>query len=168
MKKDDNKKRRLYYDLTERQVYKIVAILEVIFGIIMVSRIVTNWSNEQLLEQRGIDITITIMSTITFLFLGMCGLGVFVWMILWENPGKQRYLFKREHDEIIVPKVREKFGLSSDFIEVLSKEDQLLHYYVKETEDGISISIRDNSGEELESERITNYNYFDLHYEPKV
>lgn len=168
--KNDNNKKRWFYDLTEKQVYKIVAVFEVMFFIITVSRIVTNWPNEQFLAQRGMDRITAIMFAITLLFCSMVALGLLIWMILWENPGKQFYLFKKEHDEKIVPKVREKFGLSSDFKEILSKSEveQLLHCYAKETEDGILISLRDKTGEELKSKLIENYNYFDLNYEPKV
>lgn len=102
--KNDNNKKRWFYDLTEKQVYKIVAVFEVMFFIITVSRIVTNWPNEQFLAQRGMDRITAIMFAITLLFCSMVALGLLIWMILWENPGKQFYLFKKEHDEKIVPK----------------------------------------------------------------
>ena len=75
----------------------------------------------------------------------------------------------KEHDEKIIPKVREKFGLSSDFMEVVPKlTDQKSQYFAKETEDGILIIQKDKNGNELKSELIENYNYFDLNYEPKI
>lgn len=125
---------------------------------------------EQLLAQiEKDDIIIDIMFTIVMLFCSMVALGFLIWVILWDNPEKRFYLFKKEHDEKIVPKVREKFDLTSDFKEVLSKSEyRLLHCYAKETENGILVSIRNENGEELESEVIKNYNYFDLNYEPKV
>ena len=65
--------------------------------------------------------------------------------------------------------VKEKFGLNSDFIEVVPKlADQELQYFAKETEDGILIIQKDKDGNELESELIKDYNYFDLNYEPKI
>lgn len=174
--KNDNNKKRWFYDLTEKQVYKIVAILEIVFFIIIILRIATTWSsiesiltNEQLLAQRGMDMTTAIIFTIVLLFGWMVAIGLLIWMILWENPKKQSYLFKKKHDEEIVPKVRKKFGLNSDFKEVVPKStDQMYHYFAKETEDGILIIQRDKNGNELKPELIENYNYFDLNYEPKT
>lgn len=164
--KNYNNKKRWFYDLTEKQVYKIVTVFEVMFFIIAVSCIVTNWPNEQLLAQIGMDLA----GGIVLMFCFMIALGILILEILWINPKKQFYLFWKEHDEKIVPKVREKFGLSSDFKEVLSKveEEQSLHCYAKETEEGILISLRDETGEELKSKLIKNYDSFDLNYEPKV
>lgn len=65
--------------------------------------------------------------------------------------------------------VREKFGLSSDFTEVVPKiTDKELKYFAKETEDGILIIQKDKNGNEVKSELIEDYNYFDLNYEPKI
>lgn len=162
--KNDNNKKRWFYDLTEKQVYKIVAVFEVIFFIITVSRIVTTWPNEQLLAQNGMDTATAIIFTIAMLFCAMVAIGVLIWLILWENPRKQNYLYW----EKIVPNIRKKFGLSSDFKEVLSKSEKKLHCYAKETENGIFVSLRDENGEQLDSDLIENYDYFDSNYEPKV
>ena len=65
--------------------------------------------------------------------------------------------------------IREKFGLSSDFTEVVPKiTDKELKYFAKETEDGILIIQKDKNGNEVKSELIEDYNYFDLNYEPKM
>lgn len=103
------------------------------------------------------------------MFCVMVFLGILIWELLWGNTQKQLYLFLKEHDEKIIPKVREKFGLSSDFMEVVPKlTDQKSQYFAKETEDGILIIQKDKNGNELKSELIENYNYFDLNYEPKI
>ena len=65
--------------------------------------------------------------------------------------------------------IREKFGLSSDFTEVVPKiTDKELKYFAKETEDGILIIQKDKNGNEVKSELIEDYNYFDLNYEPNM
>lgn len=174
MKKDDNKK-RWYYDLTEKQVCKIIAVVEIVVFIITSCRIATwpIWTNEELLEQvlekNGMDMVTLVLFTIAILFCAMGALGMLIWELLWENIQKQVYLFLKEHDEKIVPRVREKFRLSSDFREVVPKlTDQKSQYFAKETEDGILIIQKDKTGNELKSELIGNYNYFDLNYEPKI
>ncbi len=170
MKKENNKKRWIY-DLTEKQVYKIIAVVEIVFFIVMSCKVVTwpIWTNKQLMEQSGMDMATAIIYTITLLFCVMVFLGILIWELLWGNTQKQLYLFLKEHDEKIIPKVREKFGLSSDFMEVVPKlTDQKSQYFAKETEDGILIIQKDKNGNELKSELIENYNYFDLNYEPKI
>ena len=103
------------------------------------------------------------------MFCVMVFLGILIWELLWGNTQKQLYLFLKEHDEKIIPKVREKFGLSSDFMEVVPKlTDQKSQYFAKDTADGILIIQKDKNGNELKSELIENYNYFDLNYEPKI
>lgn len=170
MKKEDNKK-RWYYDLTEKQVCKIIAVVEIVVFIIMSCRIATwpIWTNEELMEQSGMDVIDVIIYTIILLFCAMGALGMLIWELLWANTQKQLYLFLKEHDEKIVPMVREKFGLSSNFKEIVPKlTDQKSQYFAKETEDGILIIQKDKNGNELKSELIGNYNYFDLNYEPKI
>lgn len=167
MKKNSIKK-RWFYDLTEKQVQKIVIVVEVILFVILLTRIVINWPTEQWLMQNGFTMSSAILFTIILLYCFMVGIGLLIWELLWADPQKQLYLFLEEHDKEIVPKVRKKFGLSSDFIEVYPKCKDFIHYFTKETEDGILISYRSKSGEELTSKLITNYHYFDLNYTPKL
>jgi len=156
MKKNSIKK-RWFYDLTEKQVQKIIIVIEVIVFVILLTRLVTSWPTQQLLMQKGLTMPEAILFAIILLYCS-----------LWENPWKQFYLSSEKHDKEIVPKVREKFGLNSDFKEVLPKSEESIHYFAKETEDGILLSYRSRNGEELTSKIITNYDYFDLHYTPKL
>lgn len=168
--KEHNIKKRCFYDLTEKQVKNIIIVVEVIVFVITLARIVTTWPSEQLLMQKGLDTPTAIIFTIVLLYCGMVGIGLLIWMLLWDSPKKQFYLFLEEHDKEIVPNVREKFGLSSDFKEVFakSKDPISIRYFAKETEDGILVSYRSRGGEELASKLIANYHYFDLHYTPKL
>ena len=169
MKKENNKKRWIY-DLTEKQVYKIIAVVEILLFIVMGFIIATRqiWTNEQVLEQNGMDKVTLILFTMA-IFFGVLGVfGMLIWVLLWENPKKQLYLLVKKHNERVLM-VKEKFGLNSDFIEVVPKlANQELQYFAKETEDGILIIQKDKDRNELELELIKDYNYFDLNYEPKI
>ncbi len=167
MKKNSIKK-RWFYDLTEKQVQKIIIVIEVIVFVILLTRLVTSWPTQQLLMQKGLTMPEAILFAIILLYCSMVAIGLLIWEFLWENPWKQFYLSSEKHDKEIVPKVREKFGLNSDFKEVLPKSEESIHYFAKETEDGILLSYRSRNGEELTSKIITNYDYFDLHYTPKL
>ena len=169
MKKENNKKRWIY-DLTEKQVYKIIAVVEIILFIVMGFIIATRqiWTNEQVLEQNGMDKVTLILFTMAIFFWVMGVFGMLIWVLLWENPKKQLYLLVKKHNERVLM-VKEKFGLNSDFIEVVPKlANQELQYFAKETEDGILIIQKDKDRNELELELIKDYNYFDLNYEPKI
>ena len=161
--KNDNIKKRWFYDLTEKQVYKIIPVFEFVFFVIMIFLIPTFpiWTTMQV--QKGIDKMLTILLIIVTLFGLMVALGLLIWLILWENPNKRFYLL------IIVPMVRKKFGLNSEFKEVIPKLNaQNYKYFAKETKDGIFIVKRNKDGEVVKSELIRNYYNFDLINEPKI
>ena len=168
--KEDNEK-RWFYDLTKKQVYKIMLICDIIYCIIMSCTFIPLlWSDKQ-------SLSANLLMAIVIMAAGIFAIGVWIDLLLWDHPGKQYYLFLKEHEEKIIPEVRKKFGLSPDFKEVLpkSQEAKLLCYhtgeklyYAKEIEDRILISIRDKNGTELAFTTTNNYYAFDLDYKPKV
>lgn len=172
-----NKLKRWFYELTEKQVNKITLIVIII--IILLS--VVNFFITYLIGRlpKGVDSFVTYVFALFFLpFV----LAIIVYSSLCFFPPKQEYLWKKKHDDIIIPKVRERFGLGPEFKEVLyvpSKTDydfinflKLLNelevkYFAEEINGVILVSIRNKDGEELELQKIENYNFFDLNFKPK-
>ena len=159
MKSDKIKKWR-FYDLTEKQVVKIAVVVDIIVAIISIIYLASIFEKVKVLSE-------FVMLVVVF-FVFVPSVGVAIWLFLWEFPPKQYYLFWREHDEEIVPKVREKFGLNFEFKEVLPIDKDEFFYFAKENEDEIWIKKVNSDGEEISLQKINNYYFFESHYKPKI
>ena len=170
-----SKFKRWYYELTEKQVKKIAFVVAFIGTILFIIFAIIRFGP-------SIDTEIGWIFIISLLFLVPITLGVMVYSILWDYPPKQSYLFKKQHDNIIVPDVRKKFVLGPEFKEVLYSPIETdydfinflkvlneleVKYFAEEINGVILISVRSKDGKELELHKIENYNFFDLNFKPK-
>ena len=175
-----NKIKRWYYELTEKQAKTIDLISAIIsyilFAILAVSLLIS-------VEASNSDMALLIIIIIFVTDVGMslC-IYILTYALLWSSPYKREYLYKKEHDEIIIPKIREKFGLGPKFREVLYSPKETdydfinflkvlneleVKYFAEEINGVILISVRSKDGKELELHKIENYNFFDLNFKPK-
>lgn len=172
-----NKLKRWLYELTEKQVNKITLIVIIITSLLSVVNFFTTYSLGRLPKE--VDSFVIYVFALCLIPLL---LAIMVYSALWLFPPKQEYLWKKKHDDIVIPRVRERFGLGPEFKEVLyvpSKTDydfinflKLLNelevkYFAEEINGVILVSIRNKDGEELELQKIENYNFFDLNFKPK-
>ena len=170
-----SKFKRWYYELTEKQVKKIAFVVAFIGTILFITFFIIRFGPTG-------DTEFGWFFIISLLFLVPITLGVLVYLILWDNPPKQSYLCKKQHDNIIVPDVRKKFGLGPAFKEVLYSPKETdydfinffkvlneleVKYFAEEINGVILISVRSKDGKELELHKIENYNFFDLNFKPK-
>lgn len=121
---------------------------------------------------------------ILFVFnaVGSFFIYILTYVLLWDTTYKREYLYKKEHDEIIIPKIREKFGLGPKFKEVLYSPKETdydfvdfsnllnqsgVKYFAREMDGVILVSIRNTAGKELSLQEIEDYNFFDSNFKPK-
>ena len=170
-----NKFKRWYYELSEKQIIRIstiITIIGILFGVINFFITYSLWR-----LPKGDALIMYIGS----LFPLPLFLALLIYYLLWFHPSKQAYMWKKNYDEIIL-RVRERFGLSPEFKEVLyspkgtdydfpNSSDLLnkldIKYFAMKIAEVILVSIRNKDGEELKLLETENYLFFDSNFKPK-
>ena len=168
MKKDNNKK-RWFYDLTEKQVEKIIIVVEIVILIPIILYLANIWwpSLQPKFDQGDLNPIHCIIFAVICVSVQMIAFGILLYLILWLSPKKQYYLFMKNHEKKVI-EVREKFGLGPKFKEILHKPEDNRIWFAKEVEDGILLKYKEKNSKKLHFQIITNYLYFDSNYQPKI
>lgn len=169
-----NKFKQWYYGLTEKQVNKMVIVAIAIgylfsFIFFLVTYLLGAFPREH---------THFVCFCIS-LGLPPLIIGLTIHSLLWLCPFKQAYIFCKEFDDDLSARVRNRFGLTSQFKEVFyvpleTTQDFIgfpnspdSRYFAKEIDNIIFLSIRNQKGNEILAPKIVNYLFFDLNFKPK-
>lgn len=167
--------KRWYYELSEKQIIRISTIIAIICILLDVINFFITYSLGRF--PKGDALLLYIFSLCFFPIIN----ALMVYVLFWFLPSKQAYMWKKNYDEIIL-RVRERFGLSPEFKEVLyspkgtdydfpNSSDILnkldIKYFAMEIAEVILVSIRNKDGEELKLLETENYLFFDSNFKPK-
>lgn len=170
-----SKFKRWYYELTKKQVEKIV-LGTVIFCIIIdvINFFITSINGNLPKDDE-------LLYYIFSLFFLPIILGLLVYYILWEFIPKQIYLEKKAYTELCI-KVKKRFNLGTEFKEVTFSpcagmyspvnfakmiQDSEITFFAKEENGKILLSIHKDTDKEPSFFPIEDYDFFNKNFSPK-